>query len=311
MHKKTYRLIFLMMTLVIALPLFGGAAKEVSGAQETRPLVAVSILPQKYAVDMIAGDLVDTVVLVGPGQSPHSYEPTPKQMTELSRSDVWILSGTDFEMALVPKISSLYPRLMIVDGTEGVSFRYLEDHDHEEEPHAQEEPDSLQIDRHTWLGREPMKILATHIARMLASLDETHAATYLENLQMFHGRIDQVFDSLATDLRTLRGTTVFVYHPSFGYLLDEFGIIQEAVETGGKEPTAKALAELIRNAQDHDVRAIFVQAQFPTSAARNVAQAIGAQVLPLDPLAYDWMENIHLIGRTLLDTFVGKTGEQP
>jgi zinc transport system substrate-binding protein len=97
----------------------------------------------------------------------------------------------------------------------------------------------------------------------------------------------------------LAGSTVFVYHPSFGYLFDEFGIIQKAVETGGKEPTAKNLTRLINEARAADVSIIFVQAQFPVNAARNVAEAIGAQVVPLDPLAYDWMENIRTIGETL------------
>ena len=97
----------------------------------------------------------------------------------------------------------------------------------------------------------------------------------------------------------LAGSKVFVFHPSFGYFLDEFGITQEAVETGGKEPTAQTLARLIDEAKQDKPSAIFVQAQFPVSAAKKIADSVGAKVVPLDPLAPDWLDNLKRIGDAL------------
>lgn len=295
----------LLVFIITLAPLSASGNSEAKTTDNTKPVVAVSILPQQYVVDRIAGDLVSTVVLVGPGQSPHAYEPTPRQMSALSQADAWILSNTDFELSLQPKITSMYPDLLVVDGTEGVTFRYLEDHGHEEGELEVDHVDTPQqtyqgeLDRHTWLGREPMQILATHTTNTLAKLDPAHADTYAANLAVFLEEIDTLFTNLIQELAMLRGSTVFVYHPSFGYLLDDLGITQEAVETGGKEPTAKALSLLIEEARKDNVPALFVQAQFPVSAAKSVAQAVGAQVLPLDPLAYDWLANIRLIGDTL------------
>ena len=278
----------------------GGSSETTSSPAVEKPTVVVSIVPQAYVVDRIAGDLVETLVLVGPGQNPHSYEPTPRQMATLADADVWITSSTDFETALIPKIRSMYPDLLVIDGTDGVKFRTMEEHDHEAEDHQEEmEIHETNIDRHTWLGREPMKIMAKHIAEALTTIDGTHAPEYETKLTTFIAEIDGLFEALSQELSSLAGSTVFVYHPSFGYLFDEFGIIQKAVETGGKEPTAKNLTRLINEARAADVSIIFVQAQFPVNAARNVAEAIGAQVVPLDPLAYDWMENIRTIGETL------------
>ncbi len=90
-----------------------------------------------------------------------------------------------------------------------------------------------------------------------------------------------------------------MYHPAFGYFLDTFGILQEAVETGGKEPSSRVLSELIKRAREERVRVIFVQAQFPPQAAKTVADAVGARVVPLDPLAEDWLENIRRMGEAL------------
>lgn len=303
---KNRRFLVLTILSLVLLTLYARGSAETRPGDDGRPLIAVSILPQQYVIDRIAGDLADTVVLVGPGQSPHSYEPTPRQMSLLSQADAWILSNTDFEKALASNVRALYPDLLVVDGTEGVTFRYLEDHDGEHE-HLEEEENSIELDRHTWLGREPMKLLGLAVAQTLITLDTEHESTYLRNLDNFHSEVDAVFDVLTEELADLRGTSVLVYHPSFGYLLDEFGITQEAVETGGKEPTARALADLIERAEERGVKALFVQAQFSTNAARNVAQAIGAEVLPLDPLAYDLLGNIRVIGKTLARTLLVNT----
>ncbi|HLW21969.1 MAG TPA: zinc ABC transporter substrate-binding protein [Sphaerochaetaceae bacterium] len=309
MKRTAWGLITSLLLLSLLYPLSARGTSESEPSGSVTPRIAVSIVPQQYVVDRIAGDLAETVVLVGPGQSPHSYEPTPRQMASLSQAHAWITSGTEFEIALRPKISSMYSSLTIVDGTKGVTFRSMEEHHHEEEAeddhhdhHEEEHHHDGEIDRHTWLGREPMKIMAQHVADTLISIDPTHTDIYQRNLHTFHTEIDTLFDRLTGELAPLAGSTVFVYHPSFGYLLDEFDIHQRAVETGGKEPTARALSNLILEARDAQPEAIFVQAQFPTQAARTVAETIGAQVLPLDPLAYDWITNIESIGETLQRT---------
>ena len=294
---KKYTYIILIATLVITIPLFASGNQEKNISD--KPIIAVSILPQKYAVDRIAGEFIETIVLVGEGQSPHSYEPTPQQMSRLASAKAWILSGTDFEQALIGKITALYPNLLIVDGTEGVTFRLIEAHDHNKDEHHDE--NSLLYDKHTWLSYEPYKILIGHIYDTLVSIDDNNKEIYEQNKNELLSEIDTLFSALYTSLAPLKGSTVFVYHPSFGYFFDEFGIIQEAVETGGKEPTAKNLVALIEEARKDNVKAIFVQSQFPAQAAKNVADAVGAKVLPLDPLAYNWIKNIESMASVLLE----------
>lgn len=277
--------------------LIGGGSKESHADQ--KPVVAVSILPQAFFVDHLAQQYVTTVTLVGEGQNPHSYEPTPSQMAQLAQAKVWLLSGTEFELALKPKIAKLYPHLRIVDTTEGMIFRTLEEDDHHHH-----DGDDLNIDRHTWLGHSQALILLKHTEdELLHLVDSAHQEQIRFNAQTLREEIDQTFGDLETQLATHRGRTVFVYHPSFGYFLDSFGLIQAAVETGGKEPTARDLERLITAAQKAEVQAIFVQKQFPASSAQRVAQAIGARVVPLDPLAYQWLENIRLMGQIVGESY--------
>jgi len=254
-------------------------------------LIAVSILPQEWFVSRVGGDRARTLVLAGPGQNPHNYEPTPQQISGLARAGAWILSGAEFEISLRPKIEKLFPALPIIDGTAGVTFRMLEEDDYDDG-----------IDRHTWLGREPAKILAAHIKDTLSALDPAGTEFYTENYIKLIQDIDAEFAALRRELAPLKGKNIFVYHPSFGYFLDEFDIRQQAVETGGKSPGPRELSRLIALAKEEHPAAIFVQAQFPVTAAQTLAASVGAVTVSLDPLAPDWLANIRRMGEALKDS---------
>lgn len=294
---------FMLVALAGASPLFAAGGKE---AAPERPIVMVSILPQAYFVERIAGDRVAVSVLVGPGQSPHSYEPTPRQMADLAKASMWLSIGVEFEKALKPKVAELYKNLPVIDTTVGIDYRMLEAHDHEddhEDDHHghdhkddhhghDDEHDPSGVDAHVWLGRQAVQAMALTIRDALSSFDPAGAASYAANHAAFARDVDAAFDTIVARLEPLRGTTAFVFHPAFGYLLDELGMRQEAVETGGKEPTQKALAAMIALAKEEGARVIFVQEQFPTSAASAVATAIGGAVVPINPLARDWLDNL-------------------
>lgn len=295
--------------------MLASAPFPVFAAAGAKPTVVVSILPQQEFVRRVSGDTVNVVVLVGPGASPHSYEPTPRQIASVSGAAIWFTIGVDFEKALRPKIASLYPTLRIVDTTKNVKFRTLESHEHEGEGVVATQGVAVAqgvaatgtggLDPHTWLGREPAKAQARAIADALAILMPANAAAIAARTQGFLAEIDAVFADLSRRLAPLKGAKAFVYHPSFGYFLDEFGIAQEAVEVGGKEPTQKTLASLIALAKKEGAKIIFVQKQFPSQAATTVAKAIGGSVIEMDPLAGDWLVNLKRMGAELERTIGG------
>jgi zinc transport system substrate-binding protein len=278
---------------MLLLLVLGASAASAQSSAPADPLrVAVSILPQAYFVERIGGPRVAVDVLVGPGQSPHAFEPTPRQMTGLARARIYFRIGIDFEQSLMPRLERMFPSLRIVDQRQGVPLRPVDvpcehgasDHDHE---HASGAPDP-----HIWLSPTLAKTQAQTIADALIALDPAHADTYRANLAAFHADLDRVHAELTAALAPLKGRELFVFHPAFGYFADTYGLRQVPVEIGGKEPTPRQLAELIESARAAGARVIFVQPQFPRKSAEAVARAIGGAVVPLDDLARDYLKNL-------------------
>ncbi len=116
----------------------------------------------------------------------------------------------------------------------------------------------------------------------------------------------RIHEDLRQRLAPLRGRTAVVFHPAFGYFLDDYGLRQQAVEVEGKEPGGRHLATLIRKARADGVRVVFVQPQFNRKAAQVVASEIGGVVRVLDPLPTPYLEGLERLGTTLLDAFQAK-----
>jgi len=268
------------------------------GESDGRLPVYVSIPPQKYFVERVGGRHVRVGVLLKPGQSMHTYEPTPKQMVELSAAKVYFRIGAPFESQVVDKVGQALKGLYLVDTNEGLTLRTTT------EPGEQEEqaggpgeakghiPEQGEPDLHTWMSPRLVKTQATNVCRALVHVDPLHQADYQANLATLVTDLDQLDAQTAAALRPLKGREFFVFHPAFGYFGEAYGLKQVAIETGGKQPSAKQLQRLIDKAKASGTKLIFVQPQFSRRGAQAVAQAIGGAVVPLDDLAEDYINNL-------------------
>jgi zinc transport system substrate-binding protein len=263
--------------------------------------VFVGIEPIAYFVERVGGPLVEVSVLVGPGQDPHTFEPSPKLMAKLARARVFFNLGFPFEETLVKKLGATFKNARIVNLQKGIELRPVnEQHgDHlavEEHGHAHE-ADAL--DRHTWLDPQLARIQAGTIADALIQIDPKNRQMYEANLKKLDADLDRIHEQLKQALAPVKGKSFFVFHPAFGYFAYEYGLQQVAVEIDGKEPTARQLARLIKDAKKHDVKVIFVQPQFPKKNAENLAESIGGAVVPIDDLARDYVTNLAEIAKKL------------
>lgn len=279
---------------------FAGGAREKGGGSESggsktglgKIGVFVSILPEEYFAARIGGDRVTVSVLVPPGQSPHSYEPTPKQVQSLGLAAVYFSIGVDFEKAFLPQIGANLPNLPIIDSTLGITRRMLEAHDDGDGVESGPDP-------HVWLGLKEGKIIAQNVLNGLTKVAPEHKAEFEANYAALIKDVDSLYRELEVLLAPVKGKSVLVFHPAFGYFTDTFGLKQEAVETGGTEPSPKQLEDIIRKARAEGARVVFVQPQFARKSAETIAKAIGGAVVPIDPLAGDWLPNLKKIAEAV------------
>jgi zinc transport system substrate-binding protein len=280
---------------------------NILNSQTDQLQVAVSILPQKQIVKEIGGERVAVEALIPPGFSPATFEPTVTEVKYISNADVYFRIGEiGFEKTNLDEIEDLNSNLKIVDTSANNQFRHIEAHhhageedehhedEHEGEDHAEEMEES-QIDPHVWLAPHMVKQQAEIITQTLVELDPDHQAEFEQNFAELAQKLDALDQELATAFAPIKGQTILVYHPAFGYLADEYGFTQEHIEIEGKEPSIKDLQAIIDRARMEGVKVIFVQKQFSQDSAKAIAQNIGGQVVQVNPLEENYLENIKSI----------------
>ncbi len=250
----------------------------------------VSIPPQAYFVTRVAGDRVQAQVLVQPGQAAETFEPTPKQVAALAEADLYLRIGIPFEEALFRKIGRMLPRLTVIDTTRGIRLRPSEERGH---------PDEGAFDPHTWLDPRLAQVQARNIRDGLILADPEGRASYEAGCEAFLRDLEDLDRRLREILAPVRGRTLLVFHPAFGYLADAYGLKQAAIQSEGKEPSARQFAQIIDRARAEKIRSIFVQPQFDRRLARKAAEAIGASVVELDDLAEDYPANMERMARAI------------
>ena len=244
--------------------------------------VFVSIVPQKYFVKKIGGDLVDVYVMVRPGASPATYEPKPKQMVTLSRAKVYFAIGVPFEKAWLKKIVSASPKLLVVHTEKGI----------EKVPMKEDKPNGIK-DPHIWLSPPLVKVQAKNIMDALQKVDLAHSSVYKANYKRFIREIDSL-DAELREIFSEKGKKIqfMVFHPAWEYFARTYGLKMVPVESEGKAPKPEALQRLIESAKRDGIKVVFVQPEYSTKSAEIIAKAIGGEVVFASPLNPDWARNL-------------------
>ena len=258
--------------------------------------VFVSILPQKYFVQQIGMDLVNVQVMVQPGTSPATYEPKPSQMTDLATARIYFSIGVPFESIWLKKITASNQTLMVVPTDHGIAKLTMAEHHHfESEALPESKKDHHHnglTDPHIWTSPPLVMMQARTILIALQACDPANRDFYETNYKHFINDLVDLDDELRQLLADQKGASFLVFHPSWGYFADAYGLQQIAIEIEGKDPKPAQLQELIGHAKEKKIKAVFVQSQFSSKNADVIAKAIGGQVIAADPLAADWTANL-------------------
>lgn len=252
----------------------------------------VSILPEKTFVEAIGGDKVSVSVMVLPGNSPHTYEPKPSQMKDVAKATLYFAIGVEFENVWLNKFRNLNTNMQVIDLSEGIQKLSISTHPDAHNKHKTAHKHEGN-DPHIWTDPENVKIIALHIYETLMQADPENKVYYKLNYEKFIALINQTDSKIKSILSSKEeGTKFMVFHPSWGYFAQAYGLKQLPVELEGKSPKPKELINLIKEAREEKISAIFTQPEFSDSIAKVMANELHIKVIKVSPLSPEWSENL-------------------
>ena len=290
--QPTHRLVTLLcaLSLLVAAPAAGAVVR-----------VAVSVLPLATFAERVGGDRVSVQTLVGPGQNPHSFEPSARQIEELTRAELFWRAGMPFEEAWIARLRSQNRTFEVLDARAAIGSSPTTGAHGEHHLDDGHDRDGPRHDPHVWTSPALVRPMVLRLAEALAALDPAAAAAYRANAAAYVAELEALDAELRQTLAPLRERRFLVYHPAWGDFAATYGLEQIPIEREGKEPGARSLAELAILARQAGLRVVFVQPQSSSRSAEVLAREIGARLVTVDPLARNYAGALRTLARAIAE----------
>jgi|WetSurMetagenome_2_1015567.scaffolds.fasta_scaffold112579_2 zinc transport system substrate-binding protein len=280
----------LIILALLSLNAFAVETKKVEKGK--KPVISVSILPQKFFVEQIAGDFFDVNVILPPGSSPEDYEPTPRQIMDVSNSKIFFYVGhLGFEKSWLNRIVEVAPSVIYISCSKKIDLlREGSEHDSGEPV-----PDSQTqgTDPHIWTSPENVKIISRTICSQLSASYPDQKVNFEKNLKLFISKIDTLDNHIRRILTDSLKTSFMIFHPALGYFARDYHLVQHSIEFDGKSPSTAHMKQMVDIAKSEKINTIFIQSQFEIAKAEAIAKEIGAKIVPIDNLAENWLSEMY------------------
>ncbi len=276
--------IFIVLLLAFITAFSGCRKDEPVLTNSDKLTILVSILPQKYFVERIAGDKVNVIVLLPPGAFPATYEPSIKQFTEIAKAKIYFMVGHPkfaLETNWAAKVQEVNKNLKVIKLVDGLDLS------------------NENLDPHVWVAPGLVKNQLSVLTEAISVEMPEQKEFFIKNMNNFASDIDSLTNKIKNKLANVTTKKFLVLHPAWGYFAKEFGLEQVAIEQHGHESGHHKTEEIIEFAKKHKIKVVFAQKQYSSKEAETVAKEIGGQVIKIDPLAENWLENLELVADTL------------
>ncbi len=263
-------------------------------------VVTVTIEPQRFFLDQIAGDAFTINTLVPPGTSPETYEPSPAVMIDLGQSDLYFRVGElGFEKVWSERLAQNNPNVTIVDCSAGIALMEGEEHGHGTD-HADEHGHAYgAADPHVWSSPQAVRIFTKNMVEALVSEDPDNEPLYRSGYAKLEDRINAADSTIRHLLQDAPSRAFIIYHPALGYFARDYGLQQYSMEFEGKNPSPSQIRELVDLARREKINTVLIQRGFDTKNAEVIAKEIGADVFEVDPMTYEWDKELVRIASIL------------
>ncbi len=274
------KILLLSVLLVSFLVLEGCAGRQKPAGPDS---LMVSIQPLKCLIDSIVGGDFEVGVLVPPGSSPETYEPTPAQIKSAETTKLLFFTGLiDFETSLLLRFDDKERFVDLAAGIDVIAGSCSHSHDGHHE-HG--------IDPHTWMSpRELIRMAGTAYSRIHELYPDS--VSYTVNYARLKEKLELLDEEVAAKIEMSGRRAFVIFHPGLTYYARDYGLRQIALEQDGKEPSARQLQQVVDEARAENITRVLYQSEFPRNTVEVAAAEIGAQPVEIDILGYDVVSNI-------------------
>lgn len=289
MAKKFKCSVFLLLLMMLS-------CSSASDSGNGKPILTVSIEPQRKMLEEIAGDSFEVVSILGAGINPETYEPSIRQRSAVDQSKAFFVTGhLPFESRL---ISTANPNVRVIDTSEGI-VPVTGTHKHNgrinNETNATEPTLIEGADPHIWTSYPNAMIMVSNMGRAMTEIDPENAETYEERADAIMSRLDSLNSATARAISG-KGVHAFaVWHPSLSYYARDYGLHQITVGNEGKEMSASSMRKAIDEARSDSVTTLFFQKEYDLRQAEAINSGIGSRLVIINPLAYRWENELQHI----------------
>ncbi|GAE90726.1 zinc ABC transporter [Acetivibrio straminisolvens JCM 21531] len=226
------------------------------------------------------------------GTEPHHWEPSPRDILEIGKADVFIYNGAGMEPWVEKVLGSIKNKdLVVVETSKKIdliqgSHNHDEEHDGEnteDEPHSH---DDLEYDPHVWLSPKNAKKQMEAIKDAFVKADPGNREYYENNFNDYAEKLDILDGEFKEELSKCSKKDIVVGHQAYGYLCNEYGLKQIAIEglNAESEPTPARMAEIVKFIKEKDIKVIFSEKLLSQKVPNAIAAETGAKVEFLNPL---------------------------
>lgn len=302
MKLKDMKSLLLLSSCLLLAACSGCSSRTANSEGSDQPIITVTIEPQRYFTEAIAGDKFKVISMVPKGSSPETYDPVPQQLVSLGDSKAYFRIGyIGFEQTWMDRLMNNTPHIQVFDTSKGIDL-ILNNDDHSHH-HAHGDGHGAHIhavEPHVWNSTTNALILAGNTYKALAKMDKPNEPYYMARYDSLCQRILHTDSLIRRQLSAPDAAKSFmIYHPALSYFARDYGLHQISIEEGGKEPSPAHLKDLIDLCKAEDVKVIFVQPEFDKRNAETIAQQTGTRVVPINPLSYDWEEEMLNVANAL------------
>jgi zinc transport system substrate-binding protein len=276
MKLPRYKFSFFILLSLLLLPGF-------ARAEGKKLNVVASIAPLADFARQVGGDKVDVTLLLPPGASPHTYEPTPRTMQKIADARVFLKIGAGLEFWADKLVAAAGKDIITVDCSKGVEL--LRGHVHGPED-AHEREDAKGVDPHYWLDPVIAIGMVRKIERAFSQADPRDASYFRRRASAYTAELIALDTQIAETVKTFRVRGYVTFHPAWNYFSRRYGLtVAGVIEEGpGREPTARHIDRILKELRRLKIGVVFAETQFSPKIAEAIAREAGGRVLMLDPI---------------------------